>query len=174
MLRGSIRSAPRPRLRVSNILGLIGVLNRDFGNLIGARLIRRRTLARFLDAVNFPGSANPDADPVAGWTDEPWRLDRKTYQDHEMCEYELASPLDVPGKRLPGRQIIARICGVGYRSPECGYAGPPVANRDDQPTSDPVQDRCGCRPSSCKLRFPIASEGIPFGGFPGVGQFRRG
>ena len=42
---------------------------------------------------------------------------------------------------------------------------------DDQPTSDPANDRCGKRLASCKLRFGAYAE-LPFGGFPGVGLIR--
>ena len=42
---------PKPTLRIANINGLIGSLNRDFKDLVGAKLTRIRTLAKYLDAV---------------------------------------------------------------------------------------------------------------------------
>lgn len=55
---------PRPRLRVANVLStittvLLAVNAITPGNdLIGAKVIRRRTLARYLDAANFPARRN--------------------------------------------------------------------------------------------------------------------
>lgn len=161
---------PRPKARVSNHLGLIGALNRDYRNLLGASLVRRRTLARFLDAVNFPEGVNPTADPTAGYPDDLWVIDRKSFQDNRVCEYELASPLDVAGVKLPRRPVIARVCTSGYRTPECGYTGPPVATIIDVPTADPALDQCSLRLSGCRFRFGTDPDGLPFGGFPGAGQ----
>ena len=56
---------PRPTLTVSNALGtitaiLLNVNTTTAGNdLTGATVTRIRTLAKFLDAVNFPGDINP-------------------------------------------------------------------------------------------------------------------
>jgi lambda family phage minor tail protein L len=162
---------PRPRLRVANVQGLIGVLNRAYNNLNGATLIRRRTLVKFLDAVNFPGGVNASADPLAGYPDDVWRIDRKAHQDAEFCEYELGSPIDVADAKLPGRALIARICGWQYRSAECGYSGGAVAKADDTATVVLSDDKCGHRLASCRLRFP--GQELPFGGFPGCGQIRN-
>lgn len=49
---------PRPRLRIGNVDGMIGVLVRQYRKLKGAKLIRRRTLVRYLDEVNFPARRN--------------------------------------------------------------------------------------------------------------------
>ena len=163
---------PRPKVRVSNINGLVGQINREFSNLRGAIFIRKKTLARYLDAVNFPGGINPEANPSAAYPDETWLIDRKSHQDNVLCEYELASPFDVAGTKLPRRVVIADICTVGYRSAECGYTGGAVATEDDVPTSDPALDECGCRTESCKLRFGHDPDGLPFGGFPGCGKVR--
>ena len=58
---------PRPKLVVSNALGtissiLLTVNNTTVGNdLTGATVTRIRTLAKFLDAVNFSGGSNPNS-----------------------------------------------------------------------------------------------------------------
>lgn len=171
--RSSSGTLPRPKVQVSNVLGLVGVLNRQYGNLEGARFVRKRTLQRFLDAVNFPGGTNPDADPSAGYPDDVWIIDRRSYQDNQWCEYELASPIDLAGVLLPGRQVIARTCMWQYRGPECGYTGGAVADANDQATSELTQDRCGHRLTSCLMRFGGDPDGLPFGGFPGAGVTRQ-
>ncbi len=164
---------PRPRVTVSNVFGSMGVLNRQHNNLEGAVFTRRRTLARFLDAANYPGGINPAADPQAGYPDDIWSVDRKANQTKALCVYELASPTDLAGVRLPARQVMARRCGSVYRSTDCGYAGPPVAKVDDTPTTSAALDRCSQSLAGCKLRFGSSADGLPFGGFPGVGLLRQ-
>jgi lambda family phage minor tail protein L len=161
----------RPVLRISNVYGLIGVLIREYRGLKGAKLTRKRTLAKYLDAVNF-AAGNPHADPYAEYPDDVWSLDRQSRRDKLLVEYELASAMDVAGVMLPRRQIIAASCvNVRYRGPDCGYTGPPVAKADDTPTSDAAQDQCSHSLTGCKLRWGTAE--LPFGGFPGAGVVRQ-
>lgn len=49
---------PMPKLSVSNIDGRITALCLMFGDLVGAKVIRRQTLVKYLDAANFP-EGNP-------------------------------------------------------------------------------------------------------------------
>lgn len=165
---------PTPSLRVANIDGTITALCLAFDDLVGSRLTRRQTLAQYLDAENF-GGVNPTADPNEHFPDEIWYIDRKAIENNELVQFELASVADLNGIQLPRRQIIANACGWilsgGYRGPYCGYVGPPVADINDQPTSDPSKDVCGGRLSSCKLRFG-ANEELPYGGFPASGMIR--
>jgi lambda family phage minor tail protein L len=92
------------------------------------------------------------------------------FESSDIVEFELATPLDVEGVRLPRRQVICNARSWRYRGDGCGYAGPPVADINDNPTSDPNADACGKRLKSCKLRF--GNGWMPFGGFPGAGQYR--
>lgn len=165
---------PTPRLRVGNINGSITALCLLFDDLVGARLILRRTLVQYLDAVNFSGG-NSRADPNEHFPDEIWFIERKVSEDDEVVEFELATAADLNGEQLPGRQIIAGTCGWivrgGYRGSYCGYNGPPVADINDNPTSDPSQDVCGGKVRSCKLRFGV-NEPLPYGGFPAAGLLR--
>lgn len=50
--------APRPKLMVSNIAGAITALVLQYEDLVGAKVTRRRTLAKYLDAVNFAARRN--------------------------------------------------------------------------------------------------------------------
>lgn len=145
-----------------------------FDDLVGAKVVRRQTLVKYLDAANFP-DGNPTADSDEHFPDEVWFIERKLSEDKEMVEFELTTAIDLNGEQLPGRQIIAGTCGWlirgGYRGPYCGYNGPPVADVNDQPTDDPAQDQCGGRVGSCKLRFGPNSP-LPHGGFPAAGLLR--
>lgn len=162
---------PRPKLRVANVTGLVGALVRENNDLVGCKVIRRRTFARYLDAVNFPGGVNPAADPNAAFPDEVYFIDRKATENAVVLEFELAAAMDVHGVLLPRRQVIQNVCTWRYRSAECGYAGGAVADINDAATSDMAADQCGKRLASCKLRFGNYAE-LPFGGFPAAGLIR--
>jgi lambda family phage minor tail protein L len=158
-------------LRVSNVLRLLGVLVRESRGLKGAKVIRRRTLKKFLDAANF-ADGNPTADPMAAYADETWLIDRTSRRDAFVIEFELRSPLDVAGVMLPRGQVLADVCLSAYRSPECGYSGDPVAKADGTPTTLLSEDDCGNCLRGCRLR-PWPEGVLGFGGFPGVGTLRQ-
>ena len=103
---------PRPTLTVSNALGtitaiLLSVNNTTTGNdLTGATVTRIRTLAKFLDAANFPSNANPygTPDPTAEFPQEIYKIDRKSAENREIVQFELAAVFDLAGIRSPKRQ----------------------------------------------------------------------
>lgn len=156
---------PRPKLVVSNLSGIITALVLAYDDLLGAKIIRKRTMLKYLDAVNFDGGVNPDADPTAEFPDDIYFIDRKSNENKLLVEFELAASFDVQGVKLPRRQIIQNICPWKYRGAECGYAGTNYFNSNDDPVGTLAQDVCGKRISSCEARFGANSE-IPFGGFP--------
>lgn len=159
---------PRPRISVANVTGIVSAALRDFNDLVGAKVTRKRTLSKYLDAVNFPGGVNPTADPGQEFADEVFFIDRKASENKITVTFELASPWDVQGVKLPRRQCIANTCTWKYRSAECGYAGGPVADKNDNPTANSNLDACGKRLTSCRLRFGTYAE-LPFGAFPATG-----
>ena len=103
---------PRPTLTVSNALGTItailaAVNATTAGNdLTGATVTRIRTLARFIDAVNFPSNVNPYGTPdsTAEFPQEIYKIDRKSAENREVVQFELASVFDLAGIRAPQRQ----------------------------------------------------------------------
>lgn len=162
---------PRPTLRVANVTGLLGALVRSYQDLVGAKLTRRRTLVKYLDAVNFPGGTNPSADPSAALPDDVYFIDRKATENKVLIEFELAAAFDVTGVQLPRRVVVQNICSWRYRGAECGYTGATYLDTNDQPVGTLEQDVCGKRLSSCKARFGQFAE-LPFGGFPAAGLTR--
>lgn len=160
---------PRPTLSLANRQGLIHALAREYDDLVGAVVYRKRTLRKYLDAINYPGGINPDADPTAQFDDDIFMVDRKVSANPLYVVFELAAGMDVQGVMLPGRQIVGNLCQWlskgGYRGPYCGYTGGPVADAQDRPTSDPALDACGGRVKSCRYRFTE----LPHGGFPAAG-----
>jgi lambda family phage minor tail protein L len=131
---------PRPKIRVANLLGsisaiLININDETFGNdLTGAKVTRIRTLSRFLDAVNFPGGVNPYGTPSdIEFPKEVYYVDRKTVENRDVVEFELAAAFDLAGVRAPKRQCIANLCQWVYRSAECGYTGTNYFDENDTP-----------------------------------------
>jgi len=159
---------PMPTLQVGNVDGTITAMCLAYQDLVGSVLTRHRTLEQYLDG-------RPGADPAQEFPLDKWFIERKSSETNELVEFELSSALDFGQQQLPGRKIIANSCSWlqrgGYRGPYCGYSGPPVAKADDTPTSDPAQDACGGRLSSCKLRFG-ANNPLPYGSFPAAGLLR--
>ena len=165
--RNSKGVIPRPKAQIANVTGLVGALVHGLNDLIGAKMTRKRTFLKYLDAVNF-AAGNPSADPSAEFPDEIYFINRKTAENKVFIEFELAAAWDVQGVMLPRRQVIANVCAWDYRSAECGYAGGAVADATDTPTTVLAQDACGKRIASCQMRFG-ANNQLPYGGFPGAG-----
>ena len=162
---------PQPKVRVANVTGLITALCMELNDLVGAKFTRKRTLVKYLDAVNFTGGVNPTADATQEFPDEIWYVNRKAEENKVFVEFDLAAAFDVQGVKLPRRQVIANVCSWLYRGPECGYAGGAVADINDVATTVLANDQCGKRLASCKLRFGEFAE-LPYGGFPGAGLVR--
>jgi lambda family phage minor tail protein L len=157
---------PRPRLKASNILSAITTLLLAFDDLAGAVVYRKRTLKKYLDAVNFAGG-NVNADPDAAFVDDKYYIDRKSNENRETVEFELAAALDLAGVAVPRRQIISNLCTWKYRGGECGYTDTFYFDAQDAPVGTSNLDVCGKRLSSCKARFGSGTD-LPFGGFPGA------
>jgi lambda family phage minor tail protein L len=159
---------PRPTLTGSNVGGVLGALVRDNEDLVGAKVTRRRTFVKYLDAVNF-AAGNAQADPNVSFADEIYYIDRKASENGIEIQFELASAMDLTNAKLPKRQVTQNVCAWQYRSAECSYAGGPVATVMDIITTDAAQDVCGHRVASCKLRFGNNAT-LPYGGFEGSGN----
>jgi lambda family phage minor tail protein L len=171
-------SLPRPRIRIANVNGAITTILLEVNqftagsDLIGAQVTRIRTLARFLDAVNFDENVNPfgTPDPDSALPPEVYYIDRKSAETQEIVEFELVARYDLAGVRAPKRQTINNICQWQYRSTECGYIGTAYFDENDAPVSSESDDICGKRLTSCECRFGVNAE-LPFGSFPGIGQY---
>lgn len=162
---------PRPQMVVSNVTGAITALVLAYNDLLGAKVTRKRTMAKYLDAVNFTGGVNPNADPDAEFNDDIFFIERKTTENNQAVSFELSASFDVQGVKLPRRQIIQNICPWKYRGAECGYTGTNYFDSNDNSVSSSSLDVCGKRLSSCELRFGTNLE-LPFGGFPAAGLVR--
>lgn len=162
---------PRPKLQVANVTGAISLLVLTYDDLLGAKITRKRTLAKYLDGANFTGGTNPTADPTAEFAEDIFLIDRKATETRDYVEFELAAAFDVSGVQLPRRQIIQNVCVWRYRGTECGYTGTTYFDANDASVPSAGQDVCGKRLSSCKVRFG-ANNPLPFGSFPSAGLTR--
>ncbi|MFW8567077.1 phage minor tail protein L [Orrella sp. 11846] len=177
---------PRPELTVGNIgvddegepiTGVVTALCLALDDLIGAKVTRKRTFAKYLDAANFP-DGNPSADPNEHLPDEQWLVSRRKLETPQAVTFELTSPLQFDGARLPSRPVIAGVCGWllieapfgGYRGAYCGYTGAQMFDEDGNPVTDPSLDRCGGRVSDCKKRFGEHNQ-LSYGSFPSADRF---
>ena len=108
---------PRPKVTISNATGFMSALLNSIneitvGNdLTGATFTRIRTMARFLDAVNFLGNTNPlgTPDPTAEFKRQIYIVDRKSIETREIVEFELAAAIDMAGIRAPKRQCTRAL-----------------------------------------------------------------
>jgi len=117
---------PRPTIRVGNLFSvvsaiLVGVNATTYGNdLTGAKVVRRRTLTRFLDDVNFDNDTNPYVPTDGTLTHEEmpqeiYFVNRKVVETRDVVEFELAASLDLENVRGPKRQCLANICQWQYK-----------------------------------------------------------
>jgi len=161
---------PSPTLAVGNVDGAISALCIYLKDLVGAKVMRRRTLGQYLDAVNF-AAGNPTADPAEEMPPELWYIEQKSSETSVEVEFTLSSALDLNGQQLPGRQIVANVCQWlakgGYRGPYCGYTR--VSAPLSCPTSHVVTTggwaavTCTCsitlRRASCLLQVALQTSG---------------
>ena len=109
---------PRPTITVSNMgtpsmsLALLAANRFTAGNdLTGAKVTRIRTMARFVDAANFSGAINPfgTPDPDAEFPREVYYIDRKSAENRQVVQFELAAIFDMAGIRAPKSQCTRDV-----------------------------------------------------------------
>ena len=111
-------SLARPSVRFANINNYWSANLSNFDDLVGAKVIRRRTLQKYL-STNPPVEFNRDV----------YYIERKATETATMVEFELTSAFDVPGVQLPRRQIIAARCPWKYKDSDQGGCDWPSDNR---------------------------------------------
>ena len=138
---------PQPKVTFSNMDGAFTDLNSDFDDLVGFKLIRIRTYAKFLKSINGVNQASYNEN--AHFHPDVWYFNRKMEENNQFCVYELASVFDVEGIRFPKRRMYSNYCPFVYKGPDC--------------QSVSTFATCPKTLAACKQRFP---GDIRFGGFP--------
>lgn len=101
------KKPPQPTLSVGNVDGSITALVLAYQDVVGAKLIRHRTLGKYLDAANFP-DGNPDADPSQEFPPDVWFIEQKLSETSEVVQFALSSAMDFGQVQLPRRRILAK------------------------------------------------------------------
>ena len=92
-----------------SILSDVGILkNEDFLN---TRIVYRRTL---LSHTYRNTDSNPSSPPVE-FPSQVYIVDRISSETNIFAEFELASPMDIEGLKLPGRVVIGKYCVWRYQ-----------------------------------------------------------
>lgn len=125
-------ASPRPSLRIANIPTLIRSISNDEDgtadeetlysilaseglykneSFLNTRIDYRRTL---LSNTSKSTDSHPTAPPVE-FPSQTYIIDKVASEDSIMVEFELASPIDVEGVKIPGRVVIGRYCVWRYQ-----------------------------------------------------------
>ena len=118
---------PRPTLTFSNALGTfttilaavnsvstsmeggsigLGLINND---LTGAKVTRKRTLEKFLPTSNYSTAPSDNVfdSTYPEFPKEVYFIDRKSQEDREVVQFELAANFDLAGVKAP-RRLVTR------------------------------------------------------------------
>jgi lambda family phage minor tail protein L len=102
----------RPTITIANVTNVFKTALNDnefkISELVGSRFTRRRTLARYL--TGGVDEATPFEFPVSTYI-----IDRIASENSVAVEFELASPFDVEGVKIPARNVIGRYCTWMYQ-----------------------------------------------------------
>tara|TARA_R110001592_G_scaffold131527_1_gene345543 strand:- start:4506 stop:5522 length:1017 start_codon:yes stop_codon:yes gene_type:complete len=138
-------SLARPRIKVSNIDYVISKYLKVHHNLVGAKVVRKRTFARFLDDINFPSGKNPyfdivtqnsEASASSYLPDQTYYINRRTTETKDLVELELSTVFELDNAYLPNRNVYAKYCTWVYRGCGCLYAGQPIKTSNDNDFED--------------------------------------
>ena len=166
---------PTPILRVTaqkeEGIEALSILRRaihKYGDIIGAKVTRIRTFAKYLDSKNFSdisqinnsqGSyANPfpdqyEPDPYADFPRDIFYVERKSNENKINIEYELSALLDVEGIKLPRRRVLSQRCSFTYRGCGCFY--------EQKANSSGIYEKCDLRQSQLTMPEdapPVATD----------------
>lgn len=167
---GQESTLPTPHIVISNkhqiLLSAVIALN----DLVGAQFTRIRTFRKHLD-----DGIDPDVNMI--FPKEIYVVNRKVAQNKIFMEFELASPLDQEGIKIPRNQCLRDTCLHRYRiwngstfvytDATCPYTGSTYFTQAGTSTPTASLDRCGKHLTDCKLRFGGAP--LPIRATPGIG-----
>ncbi len=107
--RRTTGSLPRPSITFANINRTFTAYLANYDELIGAKIIRRKTLAKYLGE-----------NPPVEFPKEIYYIERKTLENQLQVQFELASNFDVQGITLPTRRVIGTRCPWKYKDATIG------------------------------------------------------
>lgn len=150
---------------------------KSIGDLIGLKVVRRRTFLKYLDAINFKSNGGIinddliqiDPDPLAELPADVFFIERKISESKNILEYEMSSILDLENIKLPFRGMYSQSCSFEYRGEGCGYGsgiygatekngGAPIASDKDENIRDLIGGTA------------LVNKGV----WPGTGVYSKG
>lgn len=111
-----------PTLTIGNITSSWSTLILLYQDMIGAKVTRRKILAKYLDG--HPSAASSNGLPA-----DVFYINRKLNENWQLVSFELGSELDVEGVMVPNMKCNANHCVVRYRSAECSFVGRATADK---------------------------------------------
>lgn len=125
----STGTLPTPTLTITPVEGMeesqaFALLKSNFisyENLIGAKVSRVRTFAKFLDANQEIEGVGDEADSYAEFPRDVYFIERKSNESKYNIQFELSSIIDLQNLKLPSRVIYASKCPWQYRGEGCCY-----------------------------------------------------
>lgn len=152
-------SDPQPTITVGDMDGYIGKLLSVFGGLENCEISVERVKRRLLDMGTTPNYLFRVAPDI-------YRVTQKTAQTPTQITYKLKNRVALKSK-IPGRTIYS-TCSFQYRDPEsCSYAGVAGYTLENQPTTNPKEDKCALTRKACNLR----NNFFNFSGIPTIDNF---
>jgi len=106
----STGASAKPTLSVSNIGKILLAAVISQGDLVGAKVERKRTFAKFLD-----GGATPNSTAFIG--PDKMVIEQKTFHDRSMIQFQLSSVMDRMGLKIPRRQVLKDPSHLGCAFP---------------------------------------------------------
>lgn len=97
--QGTTNAPPQPVLKLSNVNKVVLAAVITLGDIVGAKVTRWRTFEKYLDD-------QPQADPTAHFPEDIFFIQQKRTHSKLALEWSLSSALDIPGIKLPRRQIL--------------------------------------------------------------------
>ena len=128
----STGTLPTPTLTITAVKGmeensafsLLKSVFISYENLVGAKVTRVRTFAKFLDLDQGGDTiegVGTEADSDAEFPRDVYFIERKANEDKYNVQFELSSVIALANLRLPARVIYATKCPFQYRGEGCCY-----------------------------------------------------
>lgn len=102
-------ASPRPKLIISNLLGLATAFVEQYQGAVGAKVTRRQVYSIHLDSENFK-NGNPKANPNAQIISH-YQIEKYENLSVESATFVLAVPSETDRLTLPRRTIVTGING---------------------------------------------------------------
>lgn len=150
--------AGKPQLTLSNIDSQVSALIRTYNGMMQAKVTIYIVAADLIDAN---GNVADGA-----FRRLIYYIERPNFCNPTIARFDLTSPYDMDGIMIPPR-VTQSVCYWAQRNwyktgKGCGYNGPRMFDKDNNPVTDPSLDRCAGTVTACKLRFGEDAE-LDFG-----------